>query len=330
MEDKRKRNGCITIWIWFVVFANLFSCYQMITYVLSPELSNPSNVWGYGVQAAMNIIVVLSCILLMRWNRIGFFIFVACSLVTSVISYMMYSKVTAIVGFFSILAWWLILQIKKDGVSAWKLMDNGWDYKHCRHLYQVFATMVLIVILLTGYMSGKTSDNPEEKEDKEISEDNRDKDNTDLMEWEKFSDDNEKCTVEVPNDYIKKQINDEQILGLYKSDNDPAVVVICESKKDLMAMGISNSKEYAELIVKLNRETDGVKDFKIISKERYGENSFLIVYDIDIEGTKVRHNILATSSQTDYYYCMVFCLQDVADDLQPTVSRILTSFKVKK
>ena len=49
----------------------------------------------------------------------------------------------------SILVWWGVLQIRKNGASAWGLMNKGWDYKHCRHLYQVFAGVIILLFVLS-------------------------------------------------------------------------------------------------------------------------------------------------------------------------------------
>lgn len=68
---------------------------------------------------------------------------------------------------FAILIWWAILQMKKDGVSAWSQLQSGWDGKHCRHLYQMFGAIGVILFILTmiafGNANGRNDDSQYEE-----------------------------------------------------------------------------------------------------------------------------------------------------------------------
>lgn len=57
--------------------------------------------------------------------------------------------VAMIGSLFAIVIWWAILQIKKNGISAWNQLQSGWDGKHCRHLYQLFGVIGIILFVLT-------------------------------------------------------------------------------------------------------------------------------------------------------------------------------------
>jgi len=72
------------------------------------------------------------------------------------------SPVTAISSLFGIIIWWAILQIKKNGKSAWSQLESGWDYKHCRHIYQIFSITAIVLFVLTLIAVGQEHNNPYE------------------------------------------------------------------------------------------------------------------------------------------------------------------------
>ena len=56
----------------------------------------------------------------------------------------------------------------------------------------------------------------------------------------------------------------------------------------------------------------------------------LIVYDMDIDGTKFRYNLLTTRTSSNFYYCMVYNLSEYSDKLNDTVEHMLNSFEANK
>ena len=236
-------------------------------------------------------------------------------------------------GLFAILIWWGILQIKKDGVSAWSLLEDGWDYKHCRHLYQLFGFIIGILLILTivAY-TGNHEGNPYEdilpSDDSELIVDSVAVD--DDIVWQTFSDNNNMCSIEAPNDFHTAELNADQILGIMCTDYDPAALVISETASSLKGAGISNTKDYANVLVKMNRNVEGATGFNKISEETYGENSYLIVYSMSIDGTQFRYSLLTSRTKANFYYCQVYCLEEYAEKLQPTISHMLSSFKALK
>ena len=114
------------------------------------------------------------------------------------------------------------------------------------------------------------------------------------------------------------------------SDYDPAVFVLKESSGDVKAAGINSPKEYADVLVKMNRNVEGATNFKKVSEKEYSANSYLIVYDMDIDGTKFRYNLLTTRTSSNFYYCMVYNLSEYSDKLNDTVEHMLNSFEANK
>jgi hypothetical protein len=161
MENNLKqRNGCITAWLWVAIIANIgmaiFYAVSMFS-AYSTEMA-----LGFGICSIFGVINVLGAILLMRWNKTGFYLFLASSLICEVVNVFVLkmSAATAISSVFAIVIWWAILQTKKDGVSAWSQLETGWDYKHTRHLYQVFSVVGIALFVLTLIAVGMEHKNP--------------------------------------------------------------------------------------------------------------------------------------------------------------------------
>ena len=332
MNESKERHGCVSAWLWIAIISNLgYGIYYVIS--MFDSYTNAESL-GLGLLAILATLNVLGAILLMRWNKYGFYVFLVSAILAAVVNLgiLKLEPIFVIFGFLSILLWWGILQISKDGFSAWNLLEDGWDYKHCRHLYQLFGVIIGIMLILTFFAyAGSHYGSFDKSDDSELFIDS----DTivtveDDIEWQTFYDNNRMCSLEVPNDFHKTELNADQILGLMCTDYDPAVLVITETASSLKSAGINNTKEYANVIVKMNRNVESATGFNKISEESYGDNSYLIVYNMSVDGTQFRYSLLASRTKKNFYYCQVFCLEEYADKLQPTISHMLSSFKVLK
>lgn len=335
MNEIKERHGCVSAWLWIAILCN-FGC--AVYYAAWMFNVGDSAAIGYGLLSILSAINVLGSVLLMRWNKRGFYLFLTSSLLTAVVNigvlelgpYLLFPSISSIV------IWWGILQIKKDGVSAWSLLDDDWDYKHCRHLYQLFGVIIGVLFALTifAYTSRSGGSLHRDAESAELLDTialiEDDKGVKQDIEWKTFSDENNTCSIEAPNDFRTAQLSDDQILGLICTDYDPGVIVISETVKSLKGAGINTTKDYANVIVKMNKNQEGATDFKKISEETYGEGSYLVVYNLTIDGTKFRYSLLTSKTKSNFYYCQVFCLQEYTEKLQPTISHMLSSFKAIK
>lgn len=150
MENRLKqRNGCISFWLWLAIIINMA---LVVYYALSMFSADSSEIaLGLGLCSIFGVVNVLSAILLLRWNKIGFYMMVVSSIMAIVVNICVLKREPmAMVGSLSaIVIWWAILQMKKNGVSAWSQLQSGWDGKHCRHLYQLFAGVELVLFILT-------------------------------------------------------------------------------------------------------------------------------------------------------------------------------------
>lgn len=339
MNEGKERHGCVSVWLWLAIITN-FCC--AIYYVVSMfGTFTSSHSLGLGLLSICATLNILGTILLMRWIKYGFYVlltgFVLIAIVNvGILSMEPYFLVPNIL---SLLFWWGILQIRKDGVSAWNLLELGWDYKHCRHLYQFFGVIMAVLLVLTivalprhhdGYSnknllssddSEKVIEEPVEEEPVEVEE---------QIVWKTFSDKNKICSIEAPDDFRTAELSADQTLGLMCTDYDPAVVIISEEANVLKISGIRTTKDYADAIVKMCRNAEGGTGFVKISENKYAEDSYLIVYSMTVDKIKFRYSLLTSRTKSKFYYCQVYCLDQYAEKLQPTISHMLESFKALK
>lgn len=149
MNETKRRNGFVTAWLWLVIIVNLiFFVYN--TVVLFGQSSVPEVLWG-GLAAVVSLLTVLSAVLLLKWNKLGYLLFCVSTVIYSIVGIFVVqlSYHTVLINLLSILFWWLILQMRKNGKSAWGLLKNGVDYKHCRHIYQLLGILVAVVLICT-------------------------------------------------------------------------------------------------------------------------------------------------------------------------------------
>lgn len=148
MNETKQRHGCVIAWLWVATISNVYmAIYYAVTMfsAYSPEIT-----LGLGIQAILSIANVLGAILLMRWNKTGFYLFLMSSLIVCIVNISVFSirPIVTIGSIFAILIWWAILHIKKNKKTVWSQLEIGWDLKHCRHLYQVFSIICIVCFIL--------------------------------------------------------------------------------------------------------------------------------------------------------------------------------------
>ena len=337
MSGLKERHGCVTFWLWLIIFfffgAVIFGIVQMF------EVSMPSFVWGMGLSTILAVVNILGSVLLMRWNKLGFYLFLIGSLCGTAIN-MLILAMTPMVIFSSllgILVWWAVLQIKKGGVSAWNQMFCGWDYKHCRHLYQVFIGIFLVLLVITSIRSLTISGNVKEQKEELVASDLIEDSaiaeeeiisHASEIEWKEVKDDLGACSVEVPSDFRKTKFNDDQLVALLCTNFDPVVVVVRETAASLQGYGVTTSKEYAQIILKMLQNVDGSSNFCLLSEGALGIGAYLVRCNVTLDDDVFYYNILAVKSGDYYYYCQVFCLDAYKEKLEGQMEHILNSFKV--
>lgn len=167
-NDLKQRNGCISFWLWFAIIVNM----AMVIYYAVTMFSAYSSeaALGLGLCSIFGAVNVLSAILLLRWNKIGFYMMVVSSIMAIVVNIcvLKMEPIAMIGSLFAIVIWWAILQMKKNSVSAWSQLQSGWDGKHCRHLYQLFAAISAVLFILTMIAFGNAGHGDNDNSDDDI------------------------------------------------------------------------------------------------------------------------------------------------------------------
>lgn len=163
VNNERQRNGFVTFWLWFgivcsvisgitgfVSFQSIMSNLGYLEYQLNSAGIDTSSVTQIGncsgIMICTTVVSAICCIIgyimLLKWKKAGFWLLVIASIVISCINmYVMglLSEACAEIGSFSfssytttmqvvasVIGWivlWVILQIKKSGVSCWSQLD---------------------------------------------------------------------------------------------------------------------------------------------------------------------------------------------------------------
>lgn len=148
-NDSKQRNVIVTIFLWLTIMANIV---MTVSYIVEMYATNAiEETLGLGLCSMFTLTNILGVILLLRWNKYGLgLISVSIILLSIVYAYVLNLGPIPIIPFIGVIVLLcLILQIRKGGKSAWSQLKSGWDSKHCRHIYQIFAAIELILFILT-------------------------------------------------------------------------------------------------------------------------------------------------------------------------------------
>ncbi|RHP61522.1 hypothetical protein [Bacteroides sp. OF04-15BH] len=167
METLKERHGCVTFWLWIVLIVNIVMFFYYIVAMFT--VGGVIGIVGHGLSTIMCLGCILGAILLMRWNKLGFFLFLICQTSQVLLDVFLFdSEPYLIVSLVLAMCIWRgILQIRRNGVSAWENMSTGWDYQHCRHLYQVFLGLTFFIFILILFAVVNDANSGIEREDSE-------------------------------------------------------------------------------------------------------------------------------------------------------------------
>lgn len=124
-NELKQRHGCVTFWLWLVLIVNAGFMLQYLVSVFNPNplLPNRSISLLLALLCACNVFAAL---LLMRWNKTGFYLFIVSSVVSLVVNILLLDvhPVQSVSSLLGIVIWWGVLQIRRDSISAWSQMEN--------------------------------------------------------------------------------------------------------------------------------------------------------------------------------------------------------------
>ncbi|MDR2710768.1 MAG: hypothetical protein LBB65_05510 [Burkholderiales bacterium] len=122
----KQRHGCVTAWLVFVIIVNALVglVYLFASGFIVKNL--PGNVSGtmIVVLGLFCIINVILAVMLLRWKKIAFWGFVGTSVVALAINLSIGLGIgQSLFGLVGIAILYGVLQIQKDGVTAWKNLE---------------------------------------------------------------------------------------------------------------------------------------------------------------------------------------------------------------
>lgn len=157
----KDRNGFVCFCIWFVMVMNLLLVIPLCRLVYSEEFS----ILTLRLIAICSTMSALAGWMIWRYMRWGFWIYLSAGL----LSLLATGECTGIMllGFcIGVVLFFGILQIRKNGVSAWKLMDYSWNKPHMQKSCRVVAILIVIILIMPNKMAGEARANLENYKDK--------------------------------------------------------------------------------------------------------------------------------------------------------------------
>lgn len=162
-----KRPIAVTVVLWIILVAYVLwtTIFALSIYGMESE----NEILSAGLTAIFGLGNVLGSILLLKWNRIGFLIMIISTLLDGIsdICLLNSDSLDSFIFLTPIVVLFILLQIKKNGISYWKQLKSGWDGKNNRHLYQATFCLALLFVGLTLTAIGNDekdgNDNPDEE-----------------------------------------------------------------------------------------------------------------------------------------------------------------------
>jgi len=120
---EKQRHGCVTAWLTFIILINsvVAFLYLFVTDMVAENVPSGDSNMMLMILGVIGLANVLFAYLLLTWKKIGFYGFVISGIITIFINISIGVETQqAVVGLIGIVVLLVILQIKKDGVSAWE------------------------------------------------------------------------------------------------------------------------------------------------------------------------------------------------------------------
>ena len=124
--NNKQRHGCITAWLILMIIANSVTALMylfagdMVAQNLPGEIPQHMMI----LLAIMGIINVICSVLLFKWMKLGFWGFIASSLIAVAINLSIGLGIgQSLFGLIGVVILYGVFQIKKDNVTAWDNLD---------------------------------------------------------------------------------------------------------------------------------------------------------------------------------------------------------------
>jgi len=119
----KQRHGCVTAWLILMIIGNslIAILYLFAGNTIAQNLQSGISNSALILLAIFGVGNVISSILLFRWLKIGFWIFLLTSIASLVVNFSIgLGIVQSLLGLVGIAVLYGVLQIKRDNISAWE------------------------------------------------------------------------------------------------------------------------------------------------------------------------------------------------------------------
>lgn len=160
-ENNNKRNGFVLTCLWFGILGYLTITVSYIVTMYGESF--PNTILGLGLCSMLALADALGVLLLLRWSKNGLYLLFMSAALSAVVN-LSVLRLDLLPSLYLLIApaiWFVILQLRSGGKSVWSQLRNGWDSKHCRHIYQLFAVVEVIFFVLTLIAYGNRSESSE-------------------------------------------------------------------------------------------------------------------------------------------------------------------------
>ncbi len=97
----RKRHGCLTVWLFLIIIANLLAIIVLATGMMSATEQLELPVWYVPVVILLSVIEIVFAVALFRWKKWGFWgfaVFTAASVIISAVNGDFYSVISGVIS----------------------------------------------------------------------------------------------------------------------------------------------------------------------------------------------------------------------------------------
>ena len=125
-NNGKKRHGCVTAWLILLIIANSLAAliYLFAGDLINKSLPRPISTTTLILLTIIGIANVAFAVLLLRWNKSGFWGFVMSAIAALIVNLRVGLGIgQCILGLAGIGILYAILQIKQDDISAWDNME---------------------------------------------------------------------------------------------------------------------------------------------------------------------------------------------------------------
>lgn len=289
-----KWNGFITFWLVMMLISNIIITviYMLPSSVIGSVFVLPDMRF---IIANLVVINIFSTILLLRRIKLGFHIIVFIAFIQTILNiFAGYGIFSVLVGVLGVGVLFLILRIKKNGITGWKTLQQP-NHKKNRSLYIIFSLILLVSIICSAVV---------------------------------YSDEkagNEKMEYSI---FIPKSLNSASTpLGIaYQNATQTVIVNIIEEKKrDLRHLSISNLSSYADYLQNVIKQKGVVTlDHKVTQIN--GLSAILYRYRFNDRYGNMAYIEMGNS----YYQVIIEVLFKDRYEYQNEIDEIIYSFKNRK